>query len=276
MRIRTIKPEFWMSESVGRLSREARLLFIGLWSSCDDYGRTRAASRFLASLLYAYDEDVPGRIDGWLAELERAGMVRVYEHEGCRYLDIPKWFEHQKIDRPTKSKLPAFDASSRILASPRETSCQEQGSGIRDQGTGSEGGGACAPDAPKVEGVKSVEPKVTSARFQPPTLDMVKLHAAKVGLIDSDAIAFHSYYESNGWRVGKNPMRSWTAAMTTWKIKREANGYGHTRSRTEQVADDRNRFISDTRTDEQKAADEAAFQARQDAHLARHRALQGL
>ena len=31
-RIRTIKPEFPQSESVGRLSRDARLLFILVWS----------------------------------------------------------------------------------------------------------------------------------------------------------------------------------------------------------------------------------------------------
>ena len=122
MRIRTIKPEFWMSESVGRLSREARLLFLGLLSACDDSGRTRAASRFLASLLFPYDSDAIDRIDGWLTELEAQGIARRYVVEGCTYLELPKWSSHQKIDRPSPSKLPAFVESSRILASPREPS----------------------------------------------------------------------------------------------------------------------------------------------------------
>ena len=47
-RIRTIKPEFPQSESMGRVSRDARLLFVQLWCICDDHGRTRAASRMLA------------------------------------------------------------------------------------------------------------------------------------------------------------------------------------------------------------------------------------
>jgi len=31
-RIRTIKPEFWTAEQVMELSRDARLLFIGMWN----------------------------------------------------------------------------------------------------------------------------------------------------------------------------------------------------------------------------------------------------
>jgi hypothetical protein len=74
-RIRTIKPEFPQSQSVGRLSRDARLLFILLWTIADDAGRARASSRMLASLLYPYDDDVPKLIEGWLQELEVLGPI---------------------------------------------------------------------------------------------------------------------------------------------------------------------------------------------------------
>ena len=132
MRIRTIKPEFWQSESLSRVSREARLLFIGLFSACDDSGRTRAASRFLASLLFPYDLDALSKIDGWLEELEVEGCVRRYKVDGNTYLEIPKWFSHQKIDKPSKSKLPSFDEASRAL--PEDSRTFVVGSGIRDQG----------------------------------------------------------------------------------------------------------------------------------------------
>lgn len=140
MRIRTIKPEFPQSESVGRLSRDARLLFILLWPICDDSGRTRAASRMLASLLFPYDEDAPKLIEHWLGELERESMVRRYSVNGDTYLEICNWQKHQKIDKPSASKLPAFAESSRILAesspNPRERSSEDrdQGSGTKDQG----------------------------------------------------------------------------------------------------------------------------------------------
>ncbi len=117
-RIRTIKPEFVESESIGELSRDARLLFVQLWTFVDDLGRARASSRLLASRLYPYDEDAPDLIDGWLGELVNHGHVRLYEDEGHIYLDIPKWLEHQKIDHPSKSRLPEFRED---LAKPRES-----------------------------------------------------------------------------------------------------------------------------------------------------------
>jgi len=40
-RIRTIKPEFPHSESMGRVSRDARLLFVMLFTIVDDEGRAR-------------------------------------------------------------------------------------------------------------------------------------------------------------------------------------------------------------------------------------------
>ena len=105
-RIRTIKPEFPISETIGRLSRDARLLYIQLWTIADDSGRARASSRLLASHLYPYDEDSHSLIDGWLSELQAEGCVTLYEVDGTSYLEMPKWLKHQKIDRPTPSRLP--------------------------------------------------------------------------------------------------------------------------------------------------------------------------
>lgn len=111
MRIRSIKPEFWESESLGRVSREARLLFIGLFSCCDDHGRARASSRLLASRLYPYDDDALKKLPTWIEELEKERCIRLYKVNGESYLDIPKWLNHQKIDKPSASKLPPFDSS---------------------------------------------------------------------------------------------------------------------------------------------------------------------
>lgn len=133
-RIRSIKPEFPQSESLGRVSREARLLFIGLWTICDDEGRTRAASRLLASLLYPYDADAPSLINGWLDELSGIGAIRRYVVNGSTYLDIPNWLKHQKIDKPGKSRLPAFDEDSRTFANIREESTTDLGPRTLDLG----------------------------------------------------------------------------------------------------------------------------------------------
>lgn len=135
MRIRSIKPEFWESESLGRVSREARLLFIGLFSCCDDVGRARASSRLLASRLYPYDDDAFKKLPGWISELEKQGCIRLYQVDGEAYLDIPKWQNHQKIDKPSTSKLPSFDA---IREDSRGFEKNSLGTGNREEEQGRE------------------------------------------------------------------------------------------------------------------------------------------
>lgn len=134
-RIRSIKPEFPQSETIGKLSRDARLLFIQLWTVSDDSGRTRAASRMLASLLYPYDDDAPALIGGWLDELEKGGCIRRYEADSSSYLEIVNWLKHQKIDHPTKSRLPPFRESSRGLATSSRILATDLGSRIKDLGS---------------------------------------------------------------------------------------------------------------------------------------------
>lgn len=137
-RIRTIKPEFPQSETMGRVSRDARLLFIQLWTVADDSGRARGNSRVLASLLYPYDDDARELIEDWLSELETVEAIRRYVVDGDTYLEIANWLKHQKIDKPSASKFPKFEEGSRILANPREHSSGDLGS----EGKGKEGKGS--------------------------------------------------------------------------------------------------------------------------------------
>jgi hypothetical protein len=49
-----------------------------------------------------------------------------------------------------------------------------------------------------------------------PTLDEVTAYCLeRKNLVDPQRWLDH--YESNGWRVGKNPMRDWRAAVRTWE-----------------------------------------------------------
>lgn len=54
--------------------------------------------------------------------------------------------------------------------------------------------------------------------FAPPSLESVKLQAAKIGLPEHEAEAFHAHHEAGGWRMKTGPMRSWTAALTKWNL----------------------------------------------------------
>lgn len=55
-------------------------------------------------------------------------------------------------------------------------------------------------------------------RFTPPTVDEVRAYCTEMGYsIDPDR--FVDYYTSNGWKVGKNPMKDWKAACRSWASK---------------------------------------------------------
>lgn len=70
---------------------------------------------------------------------------------------------------------------------------------------------------------KESKPKKTVSRFVKPSFDDV-LDYCKERNNQVDVERFIDYYEANGWRVGKNPMRDWKAAVRTW----ERNNYGGT------------------------------------------------
>ena len=53
-------------------------------------------------------------------------------------------------------------------------------------------------------------------RFEKPTLSEIKQYCIERGN-KVDAQHFFDYYESNGWKVGKNSMKNWQAAVRTWE-----------------------------------------------------------
>lgn len=55
-------------------------------------------------------------------------------------------------------------------------------------------------------------------RFVKPSLQELEEYISEKGYVIS-AEYFFSYYESNGWKVGRNPMKSWTAALAMWNSR---------------------------------------------------------
>jgi len=52
---------------------------------------------------------------------------------------------------------------------------------------------------------------------QKPTDGEAELYASKIGLPMSELAKWTDYYDSNGWKVGRVPMKSWQGAMRNWK-----------------------------------------------------------
>ena len=214
-RIRTIKPEFPHSESMGAVSRDARLLFVLLWTIADDSGRLRGNSRLLASLLYPYDGDAGSLLDGWLTELEAQKCLIRYEVGGHSYVQITNWTDHQKIDKPSGSKLPEFVEPSRSLANIREVS-SEEGKGRERKGVDQEG--------------KVVDQKPKDNRELPigipPLREEVIGKMKELGFLDPEfeATKFFDYWEGLSWHRGKEPMKNWRSSCNTWKTNSVSRG----------------------------------------------------
>jgi len=62
-------------------------------------------------------------------------------------------------------------------------------------------------------------------KFIKPAPQEVEEYATQIGA-SIDGQMFCSYYEANGWRVGRNPMKSWKAAVVTWTKRSEFNKRG--------------------------------------------------
>jgi len=105
-RIRSLKPELWQDEKIGRLSRDARLLFVGLITLADDDGRFRALPALILGHVFPYDDDALKRLEKWMAELCALGLVVRYEADGMQYGELPGFRNHQRISKPRDSIIP--------------------------------------------------------------------------------------------------------------------------------------------------------------------------
>jgi hypothetical protein len=105
-RIRTIKPSFWGDDKVARLTRDERLLFLGLVSMADDDGRFLASNAAVAGFVFPNDDLTPSRISRWMKRLDAIGLIRVYDVGGVKYGSLPNFCRHQVINRKTNSVLP--------------------------------------------------------------------------------------------------------------------------------------------------------------------------
>ena len=100
MRIRTIRPEFYQSESVGSMTWKARLVFINLWSYVEDNGVNLDNPRLFRGQCMPYDDSVLDDIEDAFAELEQCGSIIRYERDGKRLLFVPGFEKWQNIQRP--------------------------------------------------------------------------------------------------------------------------------------------------------------------------------
>lgn len=65
--------------------------------------------------------------------------------------------------------------------------------------------------------------RAREARFSPPSVEEVAAYCRERGN-GVDAQAFVDFYESKGWKIGRDPMKDWKAAVRTWEKREDRHG----------------------------------------------------
>jgi len=119
MRIRTIKPEFYMNDELAALPATTRILFTGLWGLADCEGRLEDKPKRIKLQVLPYD-DVD--VDAALQDLHDTGFIFRYEIDGQSLIEVINFKKHQRLsgsEAKFSSVLPAKTTTSKAKA-PRK------------------------------------------------------------------------------------------------------------------------------------------------------------
>lgn len=138
-RIRSLKPGFFKSRSLSKLSVPARITFAGLWCEADDEGRGIADARLLKGAIWPLDDDITHETIEEHLDALGADHITLYEVAGERFYEVNNWEAHQSPQfRRNEGVHPAPEG---MLRAPRGV--PEKGEGSKEKGGGR---GARIPD----------------------------------------------------------------------------------------------------------------------------------
>lgn len=125
----------------------------------------------------------------------------------------------KKGGRPKKAENPAEDTESKENQK-NQLVLEETKNNQTEPNESKKSNPIPIPISIPIEKEKSIKEKGTPdgvpARFKRPTFEEVDQYCRERGNSIS-AQGFLNYYDSNGWHVGKAPMKDWKAAVRTWE-----------------------------------------------------------
>lgn len=212
---RILKESICTSDSVDSLSWFEEVLFYRLIVNCDDYGRFDGRPAIIKNRLFPLKESLTTKaISKAVNTLVIAGLVVLYEFEGKPYLYLPTWNDHQNV-RAKRSKYPSPEGC--VIA--HENICNHMYADVPVIQSESESNNI-PPYSPKGECSPTGEAPPHSRRFIPPDVEEVEAYCRERNN-HIDAQRFVDFYASKGWKVGKEPMKDWKAAVRTWERRND-------------------------------------------------------
>lgn len=205
---RLIKESICTSDNLDRLSWFEEAMFFRLIVNCDDYGRMDARPAILRARLFPLKTVTDTQVEKALQSLRSADMIDLYVVDGRSFLQMRTWEKHQQV-RAKRSKYPA--PVEGLQAS--DINCNQVQSNVPVIQSESE---SISESESNARGKRT--------RFVPPTPEEVQTFMLEHGGTHIQAAKFHAYYASNGWKVGKGPMKDWQAAARGWILRDNEQG----------------------------------------------------
>ena len=176
-------------------------------------GKIAYTDKMLATIFRMKESTVKMALDIF----QQFGMVEIIDG----VITIPNWNKHQTLDAYEKKKV-----RDRLYQQERRAVQKALVSGASEKSSDSKTSTSSYVAVSDKEEEKEIDLEkediyISSAakkqkRFIPPTKSDVEAYCLGRGNY-VDAEKFVDYYTANGWKVGKNPMKDWQAAVRTWE-----------------------------------------------------------
>lgn len=220
---RIIREGILTSERVNSLNWEEEVFFRRLLSVVDDFGRCEAHAALLRASLFPLklDQVREANVERLLAACERARLVRLYEVDSKRFLEVCNFRQQTRSSskHPSPSDAPmrstcAADARQLIANAHLGVSVSVVEGGVGRVPVG--------PPASVPEPSPASPGRKASAKLD--TLAEALQLFATLGGSELDAAAFFDHYAANGWRQSNgNRIVDVRAAARSW-IRRSGGG----------------------------------------------------
>lgn len=206
-----------------RLTPNAKLLYAEITALSNEKGYCWASNDYFAGL---YDVSKTS-ISKWVSSLKECGYVTIQlqYREGTKHI-LNRYI--RLVNDPIEEMLPTYVTK---VQDPIEEKLIDNITINTTLNNTSNSGETSSP--------------ALSKRFVVPSLDEVVDYCNTVNA-GIDPVGFWNFYESKGWMIGKNKMKSWRHAVGTWKSKQKAKQVNQVARKTDSI---RGQSLHDELTD---------------------------
>ena len=213
-----------LSDAFLDMPMSARCLYFTLGMLADDDGFVNAP-RSIMRQCGSSDDDMRILISKKFVIIFETGVIVIKHWRINNYLRNDRYVETKYVEE--KARLTIDENGAYHLANPAGIPggipTGIPSSGIPSIGKASIGKDSIGQDKGECEGEENTKPKRERKAFVKPTVEEVAAYC-KERNNGIDAEAFVAHYESNGWMVGKNPMKNWRMSVITWEKNNTVGG----------------------------------------------------